>query len=57
MTPVGPRWFWGADCIGWTLRVSYDLAAGFTDVQLITAPGEYLPTASAPKIFCRLEYK
>ncbi len=56
-TPAGPRWFWGADCAGWTLQVSYDLAAGFADVQVITAPGEYVPQASAPAIFCRLNYK
>jgi hypothetical protein len=58
-TPAGPRWFWGSDCTNWTLQVSYDLTApagGWTDVQVITGPGEYLPQASAPAIFCRLNY-
>ena len=55
-TPVGPRWFWGADCTGWTLQVSYDFVT-WTDVQAITAPGEYVPMASAPAMFCRLNYK
>lgn len=55
-TPAGPRWFWGGDCAGWTLQVSYDLAM-WTDVQAISAPGEYVPMASAEKMFCRLAYK
>ena len=57
-TPVGPRWFWGAECANWTLQVSYDLSNphGWTDVQAITAPGEYVPQASAPQTFCRLKY-
>lgn len=57
-TPVGPRWFWGADCANWTLQVSYDLSNpnGWTDVQVITAAGEYVPMASAPRMFCRLKY-
>ena len=54
-TPVGPRWHWGADCTGWTLQVSFDLAT-WTDVQAIAAPGEYVPQASAPAMFCRLRY-
>jgi hypothetical protein len=58
-TPLGPRWYWGSDSTGWTLQVSYDLTnpTGWTDVQVITGPGEYLPQASAPAMFCRLNYK
>jgi hypothetical protein len=57
-TALGPRFYWGSDCAGWTLQVSFDLkgATGWTDVQPITAPGEYLPQVSAPAIFCRLRY-
>jgi hypothetical protein len=58
-TPVGPRWFWGSEATHWTLQVNYELTnpAGWTDVQVITGPGEYLPQASAPAMFCRLNYK
>ena len=54
-TPAGPRWFWGADCAGWTLQRSFDLVT-WTDVEGISAPGEYLPQVSAARMFCRLRY-
>jgi hypothetical protein len=54
-TPGIHRFTWGAQAIGWTLQWSTDLVT-WTDVQPITAAGEWVPPFSAPRLFCRVRY-
>ena len=50
-TTIYPGWYQGrAVHIHFKVRTN---PAGWTDVQVITGPGEYLPQASAPAMFCR----